>query len=228
MNKFIIKSFGYLTIILTIGFLLKFALYRYDILNLELSSKFCSVEIYPIAEIEVLRTKKVDVKEEKNIIHDSKLSVNPLEIENEALSSKKVDVKEEMNIIHDNKLSVNPLEIENEIKRISKEECGKRKLGDFCQKDLLAIAYTEHRDLNCNRKGDGGKSVGCYQIHLGYHPEVTAEQAKDLKFSIAWTLNRLVANKYPQKRSIAVMKHNGSPWTKKTLAYLKSVNRYNN
>jgi hypothetical protein len=197
MNKYIIKSFGYLTIILTIAFLLKFVLYRYDILNLELSRKFCSVEIYPIAEIEALRTKKVNVKEEKNIITE-------------------------------NKLSVNPLEIENEIKRISKEECGKRKLGDFCQKDLLAIAYTEHRDLNCDRKGDGGKSVGCYQIHLGYHPEVTVEQAKDLKFSIAWTLNRLVANKYPVKRSIAVMKHNGTPWTKKTLAYLKSVNSYKN
>lgn len=111
------------------------------------------------------------------------------------------------------------------VERIAEEECTKRGLGDFCTKDILGIAYAESR-FDCNVVGDNGKSFGCFQIHRGWHPTVTVDQAKDIQFAINWTIDRLVNNKYPVMRSNAIMKHNGTPGTVKTKAYLATVNQY--
>jgi soluble lytic murein transglycosylase-like protein len=89
----------------------------------------------------------------------------------------------------------------------------------------MAMAWTESR-FNVNAIGDNGASQGLYQIHLGYHPEITQAQARDIEFSTNWTLNRLIAYGYPVYRSYAVMKHNGTPNTPNTLAYLSRVNNY--
>lgn len=90
-----------------------------------------------------------------------------------------------------------------------------------CAKDLKALCTLE---TNCNpeRIGDGGKSYGLYQIHRGYHPDITIEQAKDIEWSTQWTLNRLKYYGYDDsaRRDYAIMKHNGTPGTPKTLAYL--------
>jgi hypothetical protein len=117
-------------------------------------------------------------------------------------------------------------EVETIIRETAYEACKKHSLGDSCVSDLLAMALTEKRDLNCNSSGDSGKSWGCFQIHLGYHPEITKEQAKDIKFAVNWTLDRLVANGYPKYRSIAIRSHNGSPNNPKTLTYLNTVNSF--
>ena len=114
---------------------------------------------------------------------------------------------------------------EDQIKRIGKIECEKRGFGESCVDDLLGMAFTETR-FNCEAVGDNGKSYGCFQIHLGYHKEITKEQAKDLNFSIPWTLNRLIAKGYPTLRSVSIMMHNGTPNTPKTKAYLASINEY--
>jgi hypothetical protein len=105
------------------------------------------------------------------------------------------------------------------------KECMKKGLGQFCVNDLMAIAYTES-GFNCKVNGDLGASHGCYQIHLGYHPEITQAEARDPQFATNWTLNRLVHYGYPEYRAYAIMKHNGTPNTPKTKAYLKSVSYY--
>ena len=106
-------------------------------------------------------------------------------------------------------------------------QCQLRGFGDWCVKDLKAMVFTETR-FKCNDVGDNGKSYGCYQIHLGYHPHITKEQARDISWSTAWTLNRLVQNGYPEYRSRAIMMHNGTPNTDKTRAYLSTINNYIN
>ena len=40
--------------------------------------------------------------------------------------------------------------------------------------------------------GDAGQSHGLFQIHLGYNPEVSVEQARDPKRAIAWSVPRLL------------------------------------
>lgn len=107
------------------------------------------------------------------------------------------------------------------------QECNKRNLGDYCIKDLMGMAWTESR-FNPNTVGDNGNSYGLFQIHLGYHPNITKEQAKRIGFSVKWTLNRLVEKGYPKYRSRAIMLHNGTSNTHKTLSYLRSVNNFQN
>lgn len=94
---------------------------------------------------------------------------------------------------------------------------------DYCVKDLYAMAMKETR-LNPLAVGDGGKSYGLFQIHRGYHPDITVAQAQDPLWAATWTLNRLESKGYPLYRSSAIMAHNGTPGTSKTLAYLASVN----
>jgi hypothetical protein len=113
-----------------------------------------------------------------------------------------------------------------QIRIIAKKECGKRNIDiETCTNDLLGIAWTESR-FNCQVIGDNGASHGCYQIHQGYHKHITQAQAEDLEFASKWTLDRLIANKYVINRDRAVMMHNGTPNTSKTLSYLASVNNY--
>ena len=113
------------------------------------------------------------------------------------------------------------------IERIAKVKCSEKELGEYCVKDLIAMAYTESR-FNCKAVGDGGKSHGCFQLHLGYHSHVTVTEAEDITFSLSWTLDRLVSKGYPVYRSTAIMLHNGTPNTKATKAYLETVNNYVN
>ena len=118
------------------------------------------------------------------------------------------------------------LTVADQIRIIANEECGKRGLDSYCVNDLMAMAWTESR-FDPNAIGDNGNSHGLYQLHLGYHPEITQEQARDIKFSTNWTLNRLTHYGYPVYRSRSIMKHNGTPNTPNTLRYLASVNNYN-
>jgi hypothetical protein len=108
---------------------------------------------------------------------------------------------------------------------VAKTYCAARKFGEYCIKDLIALAYAESR-FNCQKIGDGGMSFGCYQIHLGYHPNISKEQARDLNFAINWTLNRMVSKGYPKYRSVSLMAHNGTPNSPKTLSYLSLINAY--
>lgn len=117
------------------------------------------------------------------------------------------------------------LSVIEQIRQIAKEECGKRDLDSYCINDLVAMAWTESR-FDSNAIGDNGASHGLYQIHLGYHKHIAQEQARDIRFSIKWTLNRMEHYGYPVYRSYAIMKHNGTPNTPNTLRYLASVNNY--
>ncbi len=42
-----------------------------------------------------------------------------------------------------------------------------------------------------NMIGDNGNSIGCVQINLIYHPEITKKQALDPDFSINWLAKQL-------------------------------------
>lgn len=116
----------------------------------------------------------------------------------------------------------------DEIERVAKIVCAEKGLGDYCWKDLVGITYAEHHDFNCSEKGDKGYSVGCYQIYRAIHTTITEEQAMDIDFATNWTLNRMIHYGYPVMRSYAIMKHNGTPGTDKTLKYLQTVNSYAN
>ena len=113
----------------------------------------------------------------------------------------------------------------DEIDMKARRECTEKGLGEYCINDLKAIAFVETK-FKCDAVGDFGSSHGCYQIHQGYHPEVTQEKAEDLDFAINWTLNRLIAYGYPEYRSRAIRKHNGSTDNPKTLVYLNKVNKF--
>lgn len=95
-----------------------------------------------------------------------------------------------------------------------------------CREDLVGIAWTEVRNFDCLVPGDGSKSYGCFQIHLGYHPTITKAQAQDPYWAAIWTIKRMVAYGYPKQRDNAIRAHNGSINNPKTLAYLNTVNEF--
>ena len=110
----------------------------------------------------------------------------------------------------------------------AQKACFKHNLGTYCIDDLMGIAYTETTVFDCDANGDFGASHGPMQIHLGYHKHISQDQARDPNFAINWALDRMLHYKYPEYRSYAIMKHNGTPGTTKTLAYLNKVNYYVN
>jgi len=144
---------------------------------------------------------------------------------NEIVSSVFIPKEEKKSVVVVNIENKEELSVKDEIVKIAEEECSKRGLEEYCIKDMLAMAWTESR-FNCNVVGDSGNSFGCFQIHRGYHKHITVEQARDIEFSLNWTLNRMVHYGYPKYRSYSIMKHNGTPNIPATLAYLSSVNNY--
>jgi hypothetical protein len=73
-------------------------------------------------------------------------------------------------------------------------------------KILYAICKKES---NCeDRIGDGGKSIGPFQIHTGYHPTISPEKAKDLEWSAEWTAKRLKRFAHLGEKEM-VRSHNG-------------------
>ncbi|MDA3803164.1 MAG: hypothetical protein PF488_04745 [Patescibacteria group bacterium] len=119
--------------------------------------------------------------------------------------------------------SVNP-EAEQEVWEASFKACKKHGIDTYeCASDLVAMAGVETGGyFNFKAVGDGGLSKGILQIHQGYHPDITDEQAFDPYFSADWTLARMINNGYKEDRDLAVRLHNGGiNW--RTLAYLKKV-----
>jgi hypothetical protein len=90
----------------------------------------------------------------------------------------------------------------------------------------MAMAWTESRTFNYRALGDGNKSYGAWQIHRGYHPEVTIEQAIDPYWAAKWTIKRLLAKGYLKDREFAIRSHNGNPMSSSTLPYIQTVNKY--
>jgi len=125
----------------------------------------------------------------------------------------------------ENKEELSVKDTKGKIKAVAVRECRNRNLGGYCVEDMLAMAWTESR-FDCNVVGDNGNSFGCFQIHRGYHKHVTVEQARDIEFSLNWTLNRLVSKGYPKYRTASIRLHNGSLDNPKTLAYFNTVERY--
>jgi len=110
----------------------------------------------------------------------------------------------------------------------SQIECQKRGLHiDNCSMDIQGMAYKETK-FKCNAVGDNGNSKGCLQIHQGYHPHITTEQAEDPQFAVSWTIDRMISKGYPEYRSASIRSHNGSPTNPKTYNYLMAVNNYIN
>jgi len=117
------------------------------------------------------------------------------------------------------------ISIPDQIRIIAKRECKKRNLENYCVEDMLGMAWVESR-FNCEVIGDFGASHGCFQIHQGYHKEVTQSQAEDLNFAIKWTLDRLIRKGYPEYRTNAIRSHNGSVTNPATLNYYNMVDSF--
>lgn len=104
-------------------------------------------------------------------------------------------------------------------------QCNARKLGRQCINDIMGMAWTESR-FDCKANGDFGASHGCLQISLGYHKHVTQVEARDPKFAVNWTLDRMINYGYPEYRKYSIRRHNGSAKNPATLKYYNSVNNY--
>jgi hypothetical protein len=84
----------------------------------------------------------------------------------------------------------------------------------YCVADLLAIMWIESR-YDCSAVGDGGNSLGCFQIYSVAHPHIKDDERLDLRWSAAWTLNRLIAYGWVprtmngQANRAAIQCHNG-------------------
>lgn len=78
------------------------------------------------------------------------------------------------------------LSVEQKIRRIALEQ-------NFPYTDyLLRLSFCES-SWNPKANGDNGNSWGLYQIHLGYHPEITPEQAMDIQWSTEWTMDKILS-----------------------------------
>jgi len=74
-------------------------------------------------------------------------------------------------------------DIEGEIRQIAEEHGAD---ADY----LVALAKCEST-LDPLARGDSGQSRGLFQLHNGYHPEVTDDCAFDIRCSTEWTIDHL-------------------------------------
>jgi hypothetical protein len=88
-------------------------------------------------------------------------------------------------IAKSSQLSPSQEEVADQIRAIAKE------MGYQAPEWLVRLARCES-GLRPNALGDGGHSRGLFQIHSGYHPTVTDEQAYSIDFSTRWTINKLM------------------------------------
>lgn len=74
-------------------------------------------------------------------------------------------------------------DIEDEIRSIADEHGAN---ADY----LIELAQCES-GLNPLARGDSGQSRGVFQIHHGYHPDVSDDCAFDIRCATEWTINHL-------------------------------------
>ncbi len=65
--------------------------------------------------------------------------------------------------------------------------------NDIDVKKFLATAQCES-SLRPGVTGDGGNSIGLFQIHLPSHPQVTKEEAFDAYWSAEWSAKKFKIN----------------------------------
>lgn len=81
-------------------------------------------------------------------------------------------------------LTTNKPSVEVQIREIAKEH-------NFQWPDYLIRLAMCESSLNPQAVGDDGKSRGLFQIHSGYHPEVSDAEAKNIKFATEWTMAKI-------------------------------------
>lgn len=106
--------------------------------------------------------------------------------------------------------------------------CGKAGLAASpCVNDLVAMNWAETRFKPMPQVGDAGLSHGYFQIQLAMHG-VTKKCANDFDCAADWTVEHLKGNGYPEMRTYAISKHNGSgpaaqEYAAKVKAYAKTL-----
>lgn len=156
--------------------------------------------------------------------------LNKVEHTQEKMVTTQQEIKQEVAEVKVDVVKTKTTYFDNEVQLLlaSEQACKSVGMGDSCVNDLMGIAYTETRSFDYNAVGDKGKSYGAFQIHLGYHPDITIAQATDPYWAAKWTIKRMIAYGYPVYRSVAIQRHNGTPNTPATKAYLNTVNYYVN
>jgi len=74
--------------------------------------------------------------------------------------------------------------VEGQIRAIAAER-------DFQWTDYLVRLAKCESNLNPQATGDSGKSRGVFQIHSGYHPDITEAQARSVRWATNWTIDRI-------------------------------------
>ena len=93
-------------------------------------------------------------------------------------------------------------------------------------KILYAICKKES-NCTANRVGDGGRSFGAFQIHTGYHPSITWEQATDLEWAAEWTAKRLKRHAHLGEYTM-IRSHNGLVKNNANAYYVEDIYRIMN
>lgn len=89
------------------------------------------------------------------------------------------------------------------IKRVASEE-------NVDWKILMGICMEESRGCSHGEVGDGGDSIGWFQINKPWDRNVTVEEAHNLEFSARWTAKRLKQYAAKGGWDYAIRKHNGN------------------
>jgi hypothetical protein len=87
-------------------------------------------------------------------------------------------------VVKEVKLLTTKPEVELQIRAIADEM-------NFKWPDYLTRLANCESSMNPRALGDSGKSRGLFQIHKGYHPEVTDEMAFDIEFATKWTIDMI-------------------------------------
>ena len=103
------------------------------------------------------------------------------------------------------------------------QRVGKRTGVDW--KILYGLCKKES-DLGRVMVGDNGKALGWFQIHTGYHPEVTVSQAMDLEHAAEWAAEYLIEMGYDQNKFRALQEYNGSPDNPVTARRARQIMEY--
>jgi len=146
------------------------------------------------------------------IIAGEELVISKLEMQSKKVSSKKNAAKV-AKLSHPSKLS--------QAEKMAVIEDVAERTGLPWQ--VLAGLTHQESGFGKANVGDGGRSIGPFQINLPSHPEVTKAQAMDFKWSANWAGNHLLKLKADEDLMLALRLWNGSSKNPKTLTHAKLV-----
>lgn len=129
----------------------------------------------------------ISIENEFYVIQKEKLEIEREEVETEIQKVlKEKNERKTADIEFSIKMSKMDLSVEGQIRKVAAEH-------NFKWTDYLVRLAQCESTLNPQALGDSGQSRGLFQIHRGYHPEISDECAFNLRCATEWTMDRINA-----------------------------------